>query len=103
MLMKTLNLTLSIKGNNIETIENICNGLSNSERLKSLLLFGDVDHLPLDAFHEKAKKFNIYQNVETSYRNLEILVSSGLLVKTYDINIKKIVYGLDKSIINVIK
>ncbi|PIV69646.1 MAG: hypothetical protein COS08_04335 [Euryarchaeota archaeon CG01_land_8_20_14_3_00_38_12] len=59
--------------------------------------------MSLDRFHKEAEQMKIYNNIETSYRNLELLVTSNLLIKTYDSKSKKLVYEINKSLFEVAK
>lgn len=101
--MSSLILNLEFNKSNVEKIKCICDALSNEYRVRSLLILEKDGRMPLDAFHKEAEKMKIYNNIETSYRNLEILVASGLLTKTYDSKSKKLVYEINKSLFEVSK
>lgn len=100
--MRFLKVVLEINDKNIERIKVISDALSNESRIKSLLLIGEDRKMSLNSFHKKAEENGIYANIETSYRNLEIMVTSGLLKKTYDSTIKKLVYDINEEVIDVV-
>jgi|GEM_PF-1847749 len=101
--MSALTLNLELNKNNVEKLKCICDALSNEYRIKSLLILEKSGKMSLDTFHKEAEKMEIYNNIETSYRNLEILVASNLLTKTYDPKSKKLVYEINRSLFEVSK
>ncbi len=99
--MGFLKIALEINDKNVECIKVISTALSNESRIKSLLIIGKNRKMSLNSFHKEAEEGGIYSNIETSYRNLELMVSSGLLKKTYDPIKKKLLYVINEEVIEV--
>lgn len=92
-----LELKIEISKENLEEVKNIFKALANESRIKSLDIISNYEKITLKEFHKKANKMNIYENIETTYRNLEKLVEGDLLIKRYDSDLKKLVYKINEE------
>jgi Fe2+ or Zn2+ uptake regulation protein len=74
-------------------IVKVCNGLSSIKRLKIVKVLSDGDHTATEVFRKLSQHYSKVHR-ETIYRDLEVLLESGLVKKSYDTTTKKLTYHL---------
>lgn len=89
-----MNLNFELLSDKLKETANIFLVLSNVKKLKLLLLIKKSPPSSSAEIHKSAKKEGIYDNRETTYRALEDLVKTKLVLKKYDEEKKQLVYAI---------
>ena len=87
-----MNLKFNLIPEKVEELSKIFLILSNIKRIRLLLLIHKINPSSSADIHRLAKKEGLYNNRETTYRSLEVLVKTKLVSKFYDEEKKELVY-----------
>lgn len=87
-----MKFTFVVKDDNLEYMADTFSVLKNPTALKIMLIL-ENNNLSLDEVHEQLKKGKTHKYRDWTYRILEKLVESKLILKEYSNEAKKILYS----------